>query len=170
MRVPLAAVGLVAALVACKVQEDSPSPPTASSANPAGTAVPVAASHVKVVHAPLQGDVAEIVRGELGRSQGEGRKVVVYVGATWCEPCQRFHHAVERGELDSTFPDLTLVDFDLDRDGERLATADYVSRYIPLLALPKPDGRASGQQVEGGVKGDEAVAYVSGRLKGLLGR
>jgi len=93
---------------------------------------------------------------------------VVYVGAPWCEPCQRFHHAVEQGQLDATFPDVDLVTFDADRDSERLASAGYVSRLIPLLALPGPDGRASGKQVEGGIKGEGAVAYIAPRLEQML--
>jgi len=34
--------------------------------------------------------------------------------------------------------------------------------------LPAQDGRASGKQVEGGIKGEGAVAYMTPRLKDLL--
>jgi len=53
-------------------------------------------------------------------------------------------------------------------DRERLAAAGYVSKYIPLFALPGPDGAASGRQIEGGIKGDGAVGYISARLKEML--
>jgi hypothetical protein len=96
--------------------------------------------------------------------------LVVYVGATWCEPCRRFHDAAERGELDTKFPRLTLLEFDLDRDRERLAQAGYVSQYVPLFALPATDGVASGRQVEGAIKGEGAVAFIAPRLAELLGR
>lgn len=95
---------------------------------------------------------------------------MVYAGATWCEPCQRFHHAVERGELGSSLPRVTFLEFDLDRDRERLVVAGYESKYIPLFALPSPDGRASGKQVEGGIKGEGAVAFIVPRLEALLGQ
>ena len=103
-------------------------------------------------------------------ASAEKRIVVVYVGATWCEPCQRFHHALEGGELTHVEPlaHLTLLEFDLDRDRERLAAAGYQSKYIPLFALPGPDGRSSGKQVEGGIKGDGAVSYMVPRLSALL--
>jgi hypothetical protein len=58
--------------------------------------------------------------------------------------------------------------FDLDRDGERLASAGYVSKYIPLFALPKTDGTSSGKQIEGGIKGEGAVAYITPKLQALL--
>jgi thiol-disulfide isomerase/thioredoxin len=122
---------------------------------------------VELVTAP-PGDVQQLVLKELQSSARDGHKVLVYVGATWCEPCQRFHHAVEAGELDQQFPNLRLLAFDLDRDNERLAVAGYVSQYIPLFALPGPDGRASARTVEGGVKGDAAVAQIAPRLQALL--
>ena len=47
----------------------------------------------------------------------------MYVGAPWCEPCRRFHEAVTKGLLDEQFGDLRFVEFDLDKDGERLQAA-----------------------------------------------
>src|SRR5260370_1046662 len=70
-----------------------------------------------------EGSVDSIVRDALEGARTEGRTLIVYVGAMWCEPCQHFHHAAERGDLDSEFPRLTLLEFDLDRDRERLAAA-----------------------------------------------
>ena len=125
--------------------------------------------HIQAVHPPL-GEVPPIVKSEAERASAAGRQLVVYVGATWCEPCQRFHQAVERGELDETFPKLTLIEFDADHDSERLKLAGYTSRFIPLFVLPKADGTSSDKRVEGGVKGDGAVSFVSGKLKELLSR
>jgi hypothetical protein len=127
-------------------------------------------ARVQITPAPATGDVEPIVREELSRAAAERRRLVVYVGAEWCEPCQRFHGAARDGQLDATFPDLTLLEFDLDRDGKRLQSAGYTSKYIPLFALPAPDGRASGRQVEGGIKGEGAVAYITPRVKELLGK
>jgi thiol:disulfide interchange protein len=140
---------------------------------PAGEAQDASAAskvHVQISPAPAAGDVEPIVREEIARAAAERRRLVVYVGAEWCEPCQRFHNAARDGQLDAVFPDLTLLEFDLDRDGKRLQSAGYTSRYIPLFALPAPDGRSSGKQVEGGIKGEGAVGYVTARLKDLLAR
>jgi thiol-disulfide isomerase/thioredoxin len=129
---------------------------------------PSSVAHVRSLHPPAQGDVAPIVRGEYERARESGRQLVIYMGATWCEPCERFHRAVENGELDATFPTLTLLEFDADRDSDRLRSAGYAAQYIPMFALPKADGTASGRRVEGGIKGDGAVRVVSEKLKGLL--
>lgn len=114
------------------------------------------------------GEVAPLVARAIDKGHDQHRRVLVYVGATWCEPCQRFHHAAERGELDAALEPITLVEFDLDRDADRLHAAGYQSQYIPLFAVPLPDGRSSGKQIEGSIKGEGAVAQILPRLRALL--
>jgi thiol-disulfide isomerase/thioredoxin len=138
-------------------------PPVAAPAGPL-----ILARGVRIVHAGAGADAAQVVRDERGRAKSDGRDLVVYVGAKWCEPCQAFHKAAAKGELDGEFPDLTLLEFDLDEDRDRLATAGYVSQYIPLFAMPGSDGRASEKKFEGSVKGDGAVANIAPRLRSLL--
>lgn len=114
------------------------------------------------------GDVAALVQKELARAHSDGRRLLVYVGAAWCEPCRRFHDAATAGKLDAQFGTLRLLEFDFDRDEARLRQAGYVSRLIPLFAAPNPDGRASGRQIEGSIKGDGAVGEITPRLAALL--
>ncbi len=155
----------LAATPAC---DSSPPSVARSDASPAPAASVAAAGHVQLEDAPATGDVEPQVRAALARATAAKRRLIVYAGAKWCEPCQRFHHAAEQGELDASFPDLNILVFDMDRDGERLASAGYVSKYIPLFVLPAADGSSSGKQVEGGVKGEGAVSYITPRLRGLL--
>jgi len=115
-------------------------------------------------------DVAALVVAQLARARRDHRHVVVYVGASWCEPCTRFHDAARRGELDAEFGDVNLIAFDADRAGEALERANYRSELIPLFAIPRDDGTASGQQIEGSVKGDGAVGQIAPRLRGLVDR
>jgi len=157
---------MLAGGVACKSEADAaPSPSAGRSAPSSPPAAP--ADKLRLVEAP-DGNVASVVRDALAAARTAGRTLVVYVGATWCEPCQHFHQAAARGDLDAAFPRMTLLVFDLDRDRERLVAAGYVSKYIPLFALPGPEGAASGKQIEGGIKGDGAVANLSGRLREML--
>jgi hypothetical protein len=161
----VASVLVLALSASCRTRADEPPAPAkvAPSSSPAE-------AHVRIVPAAAQGDVAAIVRAELGRAREARRDLLVYVGATWCEPCQRFHDAAARGELDATFPTLTLLEFDLDRDDDRLAAAGYASELIPLFVVPQSDGRASSEHVEGGIKGEGAVAFMVPRLRAMLAR
>jgi len=122
---------------------------------------------LELVDAPAMADVAGYVASQVARGDAT---VVVYVGASWCEPCQRFHAAAATHQLDAAFAGLRLLMFDADRDGPALEAAGYRSTLIPLFALPGPAGRASGQQFEGSIKGDGAVAEILPHLRGLVGR
>ena len=143
---------------------DRPPPPAATVPVPSAPA-----GHVDIVKAAPDGPVASVVRLEMDRAQREGRKLLVYVGAKWCEPCQKFHQAAEAGKLDGDFGDLRLLEFDLDHDRDRLAAQGYSSQLIPLFAVPGPDGSASGKSIQGSIKGDGAVDEIRPRLRQLIG-
>lgn len=148
--------------------------PPSSGAGPAPSATAAAAPAprgpvIEWVPAP-DGDVADVAQRELERSRKDGRALLVYVGATWCEPCQRFHKAAEGGEIPADLPATRMLEFDLDRDAERLEAAGYGSKMIPLFAVPGPDGRATAARMEGSIKGPGAVGNIVPRLRALLGR
>lgn len=147
---------------------DNPSP---SAANARARASHDAAEPTpRFVAAPADGAVHEIVRAQMAEAKADSERVVVYVGASWCEPCTRFHRALEAGELEDRLEGVRFLEFDVDRDRGRLAQAGYSSRLIPLFAVPGPDGRGSDQKIEGGVKGDRAVDHILARLEPLLDR
>lgn len=115
--------------------------------------------------------VAAIVQRERGRIQAAGGRLIVAVGAPWCEPCRRFHAAVTEGKLDAAIPGVVFLEFDHDRDGDRLREAGYTSRLIPLYVVPDAEGRAPSDprmRMEGSIKGDGAVAEITPRLLRLL--
>ncbi|PCC66729.1 hypothetical protein SAMN02745121_00540 [Nannocystis exedens] len=119
----------------------------------------------RLIAAPEAGDVAAAVREEAARAGGT---LVVTVGADWCEPCRAFHDAVKAGQLDARLMGVRFLEFDIDRDRARLEAAGYKSRFIPLFALPDAEGRASGKQIEGGIKGPRAVEHIMARLGPLV--
>lgn len=116
------------------------------------------------------GEVDAVVREAVAAATAEEQRVVVYVGATWCEPCQAFHQAVELGELDQALAGVRFVEFDSDHDGARLEAAGYGGRLIPRFVLPDAEGRGSERRIEGGIKGSKAVANIMERLGPMLAR
>ncbi|MBL9102273.1 MAG: thioredoxin [Myxococcales bacterium] len=142
-------------------EHESADAPTAPAAPAAGPAAPP-----RIVKAPRRGSAAEAVVAEQAGAPDD--LLVVYVGAAWCEPCVAFHAALDAGALDADFPGVRFLEFDLDRDRERLAADGYSSQYVPLFAFPGADGRASGDSLQGGVKGPGAAANIVARLKPLI--
>ena len=125
---------------------------------------------VALIEAPPGGDVQPIITTELAQSAVAGDRFLVYVGASWCAPCRAFHDAAEAGTLDAKLPGLRLLEFDADRDTDALEAAGYHSNLIPLFAVPRIDGRASGKQTEGAIKDRDAVEQLVPRLEALLAR
>lgn len=116
------------------------------------------------------GAAHEVVREAVRAAKADGVTPVVYVGATWCEPCTEFHHAVEAGRLDEALANVRFLEFDSDRDGTRLDAAGYSGRLIPRFVIPGIDGRATASKIEGGIKGPGAVDDIMARLGPLLSR
>lgn len=166
---PSAAPALFIAL-SLLVAACDPAPSKDSAPPPAKTSVPAARPTGPLIEwAPApEGDPAAIAKAELERAKKDGRALVVYVGATWCEPCQRFHNAAQAGEITGDLPPIRMLEFDLDRDAERLTAAGYGSRMIPLFAVPGPDGRGTDLRIEGSIKGAGAVSNIVPRLRALL--
>lgn len=98
------------------------------------------------------------------------RRVFVYVGATWCEPCVRFHDAVVRGELDRDLPNTLFVELDLDQHEQALGPNDLAceGKLVPRFARAEPDGSCGPRRAEGAIKGEGAVGVIVPRLKALL--
>lgn len=151
---------------ASPAEGDSP----AETASPAPAAPPPSESPPPEFVAPAEGELPPAIRDALAAAERDDRRLVVYVGATWCEPCQAFHHALERGELNDALAGVRFVEFDSDRDGSRLGDAGYGGRYIPRFVVPTADGRGGPLRMEGGIKGDGAVAHIMERLGPLLAR
>jgi hypothetical protein len=162
-----AALVMVALLGAC----DSSATPTTRAPDPVHAAPEAAAvapgPQVRFERAG-EGDVAMLVRAFVAAARAEGRTPIVYVGASWCEPCGYFHAAATRGDLDHDLPPLSLLEFDLDVDAARLATAGYSSQMIPLFAVPSEDGRASERRIEGSIHGAGSPAEIAPRLRAIL--
>ncbi len=127
------------------------------------------AGKLELVAAPRTGDLAAYLAPEIASARQAGKRVIVYVGADWCEPCRELKAAAKAGQLDGSLGDLRLVEFDLDRDRARLDAAGYRSAFVPLFAVPRDDGRASGTQTDGvGKAGGTAVEQLVPRIRALI--
>jgi thiol:disulfide interchange protein len=143
------------AVGACNGHRDERSAPTKTSAAPV-----IAKSRAKpqLTHrAQPQAPLEQFVQQHVEEADASGMRVLVYVGATWCEPCKRFHKALESGQLDEALAGTKFIEFDSDRDASELRAAGYASKFIPLFSVPDQSGHASGRAIEGSVKGDGAV-------------
>lgn len=125
---------------------------TATSASSRSRAKPVLTRR-RDRSAPLE----QFVQQHVEQAEVSGARVLVYVGATWCQPCKRFHEALETGELDQPLAGTHFLEFDADDDRAELRAAGYASKYIPLFSVPDSSGHATTLSIEGSIKADQAV-------------
>jgi thiol-disulfide isomerase/thioredoxin len=143
--------------------------PTESASGPASTPHSAAKHDVSYASAPPEVPVAGFVAEQVAQQRELGSRVLVYVGAAWCEPCKYFHAALASGQLNAALAGVHVIEFDLDKSRDALRDAGYASKLIPLFVLPETDGRASQRRIEGSIKGPEAVSTnLLPRLAALL--
>ncbi len=121
-------------------------PPVATAvATPAVSAVeggtPEAVPAIRMFEATEQGDLFATIRAARLRAVEAKRVLVVYVGASWCPPCKRFHDAVRNHSLDEKLAGFDFLYLDMDVVKDKIVEAGYASRYIPFFALPRSDGK-----------------------------
>lgn len=139
-------------------------------ASPATATAPVSsAPGVRFVPAG-PGDLVTVVAAFVRETRAAGRTPLVYVGASWCEPCGYFHRAAVAGELDAELGALSLLELDRDVDGARLDAVGYGSEMIPLFVVPGDDGRPTSARIEGSIHGPGSPAQIVPRLLAILGR
>jgi hypothetical protein len=112
--------------------------------------------------------VKVVVRAVLKAAKKEDRRVVVYDSSPRSEPCVRFRESAVRGDLDSTLNKVLILEFDYDRDGERLEAAGYPFKVIPSFTIPQLDGQASRFVFEGSTHAPALTAFLGMKLQGLL--
>jgi hypothetical protein len=135
-----------------------------SSSRPASSTAP-AGAHVEVIEASRDSDALSLVRTKRLEAKAEGRVLVVYAGASWCEPCKKFKLEVQSGRLDERLGKTTLLAFDADKDADRLGAAGYSFKFVPFVALPGADGRPADAHEATG-KGGQAWRELLGKLDG----
>lgn len=178
MRMPLVVVATMVA--ACNdpprpaiVQDSSATTTTTTAASPSAAqpmksssgATDVKGASLKVIQATQDSDALSQIRTKRLEAKAEGRVLVVYVGATWCEPCKKMKEEIESGRLDARLGKTTFLAFDADKDQDRLGGAGYTFKFVPYVALPGADGRPA-ETAEAKGKGAYAYREILGSIEG----
>lgn len=114
------------------------------------------------------GAIAPLLQLAADQARTDARRLVVYVGASWCEPCRYFLDAVAADALPDRFSDLRFIKFDFDVDERRLQEAGLGGQMLPRFVLIGPQGQATDRSFEGSIKGPQAIDDLIAKLDTLL--
>ena len=152
----------LASISACRNEPTSPpavsSPTVESSAPPsatppavtavatptptaAGSGTPEAVPAIRMFEATEQGDLFATIRAARLRAVEGKRVLVVYVGASWCPPCKRFHEAIQNHSLDEKLAGFDFLYLDMDIVKDKIVETGYASKYIPFFFFFSGDGK-----------------------------
>lgn len=134
--------------------------------NTVGTRPNTTPNHAELV-LPQEGAVDVLVREEMKSAQADGRILVVYVGASWCEPCEYFLEAIHSDSPPPELAKFRFLKFDHDKDEARLQAAGYGGAMLPRFVRPGSEGRGGLVRFEGAIKGPGALGYLVPKLQTL---
>lgn len=159
-------VKLLSTLVVCALLACQPSGKDSASDTEASQVAGKASRAEFALAGP--GEVSAVMREAVRAAKQDSRRLVFYVGASWCEPCRYFLDAVESNRLPERFHDLRFLKFDFDRDEVRLSKSGFGGQMLPRFVLPDVEGSATERRFEGSIKGPGAVDDLIAKLDWLL--
>ena len=147
-------------LVACddgKASTESPDGDTKAEAKPAAEAWSKVAAGASLA-GKIKARVADAEKAKL--------KPVVYVGATWCEPCLAIKKHRDDPRMKEAFTGVAIIEVDMDQwKSEQFAELNMKPSAIPVFYAVGSDGKATGKEIDGGAWGDNIPENMAPPLK-----
>lgn len=101
------------------------------------------------------GSLATLVEAEVAKAEATGKKHVVYIGATWCPPCQAIKKYKSDPQMVTAFAGTHVIELDVDDwTAPDLTALGYKASSVPVFIAVDKDGKAKGPTIDGGAWGD----------------
>lgn len=114
---------------------------------------------------PDGSDVSAGLRGAVGEAERAGLKPVLYLGATWCQPCVAYERALFHPEMVAAHANVLLVKADFDRHGSALEAAGFVASGVPFWCHLDREGGNSGRCITGAAWGEDTPENMAPVLR-----
>jgi thiol-disulfide isomerase/thioredoxin len=115
---------------------------------------------------PGTGPLAALVAAEIATHPTGNLKPIVYLGASWCGPCQEIKRSKDDPRMLDAFDGAMVIEVDIDEwNKEQLTALGYKTGVIPVFIAVDRDARALGPMIDGGAWGDNVPEIMAPPLK-----
>ena len=138
--------------------------PSSSTSTTMGAAAPASSKSAAEGWSSIEkgGSLAASVKGEVAKALAAGKKPVVYIGATWCPPCQAIKRYKSDPQMAAAFAGTHIIELDVDDwTAPDLAALGYKAASVPVFIAVDKDGKAKGPTIDGGAWGDNIPANMA---------
>lgn len=106
------------------------------------------------------------LKAEVGKAAERRQKPILYIGATWCEPCAALKKYKSDPRMAEAFEGTYVIELDLDDwKLDELKALGLRAGVVPVFHALGADGRASGKTIDGGAWGDNIPENMAPPLK-----
>lgn len=150
-------------LVACR---DEPAMPAETTAAPARSHGAGASHWIEQERSGTALDA--LLAGHARRAAGQGLRPVLYVGASWCQPCKLLAQHRDDPRVASALRGTYMVEIDFDDwTVAELGAAGYGVQAVPVFFAIGGAGEAAGPRLDGGAWGGDAE-HIAAAFEGFF--
>jgi hypothetical protein len=110
--------------------------------------------------------LADGVKAEVAKAQAKKLTPIVYVGATWCDPCLALKKHRDDPKMVDAFEGTFVIEIDADDwNAASFGALGYKTSVIPIFIAVDAEGKATGRTIDGGAWGDNIPQNMAPPLK-----
>lgn len=157
----------VAALLACMLAPVACDSDNAgsSSANKPATEDERKAPAFKVVAAPNEGELAQVIAKHVKEAEALGLRPHVEFWATWCPPCKAIEASMDDPLMKEAFAGTYVIRLDSDHWGSKLAGTGFDVASIPVFYELDAKGTSTGRKIGGSAWGEDTPKNMAPPLR-----
>jgi hypothetical protein len=120
--------------------------------------------------AVADGPLVDALTRESKKAAERHEKPFVYIGATWCGPCNAIKKNLDRPLLVDAFRGAYVIHLDFDSWEDKLPAAGLAHDSVPVFFALDTAGRPTGRLVDGSAWGNDTPENIAPVLKAFFGK
>jgi hypothetical protein len=119
---------------------------------------------------PTDGPLPAALQREAGKATQQHLKPFVYIGATWCAPCNAIKHNLDKPIMIDAFKGTYIMKLDFDAWEDKLPGAGLQHEAVPVFFALDASGKPTGRMIDGGAWGNDTPENIAPALKAFFSK